>query len=161
MEPYNFKKTFGDPITLYSLGKFSLPFGIGLVRLVIAIVVFVLMLIFKGIFLAIGGIMPGLTIVLYLGIPIGVSHFLLRRDPQGKKLHFYLYDLCVYFFSIYLPKKKFANDEELAYENETQIQFEEFSVTKSIIEESESEEYGENSNSNEDDQPKLNVNKVG
>lgn len=160
MEPYNFKKTFGNPITLYTLGKFSLPFGIGLARLIIASVTFGLMLLFRGFFLAIGGLIPGLTPVLFIGIPVLVSHFLLRRDPQGKKLHYYLYDLFVYFFSIYLPKKKYADDKELMYHTETEVTFEPL-IRKITEKESDGDEHGEITNASEDTPQQLNVNKVG
>lgn len=160
MKPYNFKKTFGDPITLYSIGKFALPFGIGLMRLGIFIGVFILMLVFHKFFLAIGSMMHGLTIVLYLGIPFGVSHFLLRRDPQGKKLVYYLYDLFVYIFSIYLPKKKYADDKELMYMDDKEITFEPL-LTKPTEKESDGEENGQDTNASQDTPQKLNVNKVG
>jgi len=160
LEPYNFKKTFNEPITLYSIGKYSLPFGVGLMRLIIAILTFLLMLVFRGFFLAIGGLMHGLTLVLYIGIPLVVSHFLLRRDPQGKKLHFYLYDLIVYFFSIYLPKKKYANDEELMYENEKEVTFEPLLMNPKENE-SDGDDTNEAQNTNQEHIEQLNVNKVG
>lgn len=103
--------------------------------------------------------MPGLNIVLFLGLPFVVSHFLLRRDPQGKKLHFYLYDLCVYFFTIYIPKKKFSNDEEVMYVTEKAVTFEEVIVNPK--EEESDGGVNEIENAYQDVERKLNANKVG
>ncbi|MEM4997436.1 conjugal transfer protein [Priestia sp. SB1] len=159
MEPYNFKKTFNDPITIYSFGEYSLPFGIGLMRLIIYILVLGLMILFRGFFLAISGFMPGLNIVVFLGLPFVVSHFLLRRDPQGKKLHFYLYDLCVYFFTIYIPKKKFSNDEEVMYDTEKAVTFEDVIVNPK--EEESDGEANEIENAYQNVEREFNANKVG
>ncbi|MFE7083398.1 TcpE family conjugal transfer membrane protein [Priestia megaterium] len=160
MEPYNFKRTFNDPITLYTIGKFTLPFGIGLMRAVLFLLVFGLMFLFRGFFLAIGGIIPGLTLVLYGGIPFVVSHYLLKKDPQGKKLLLYLYDLIVYFFGVYLPKKKYANDTEIAYQNERHVTFEDLPVPQMKINERDGDKH-EIANTNQDDLQEYDVNKVG
>lgn len=159
MEPYNFKRTFNDPITLYSIGKFTLPFGIGLMRAILFLAVFGLMFLFRGFFLAIGSIIPGLTLVLYIGIPFVISHYLLKKDPQGKKLLLYLYDLIVYFFNVYLPKKKYANDTEIVYQNETHVTFEEIPLPR--MKAKERDDKHEVADANQDASQKYDVNKVG
>ncbi|QPR70534.1 hypothetical protein I6G80_24385 (plasmid) [Bacillus licheniformis] len=87
--------------------------------------ILLVMLAFRDFFNSIGSIMSGLTPVLYAGIPYLLSGFLVKQTYNGKKIHLFLFDFANYFFSIYLPKRKFANDQEVLYTNVKQVTFEE------------------------------------
>ncbi|WP_144472580.1 conjugal transfer protein [Bacillus pumilus] len=124
MRSYNYKKTMNHPITLYKLGPFNLNFGISLVRGALFAAILLAMIAFRKFFLSIGSIMPGLTMVLYVGIPWLLSGLLVKQKYNGKKIHRFLVDFTNYFFIIYLPKRRYANDQEVLYSNIKQVTFE-------------------------------------
>ncbi|WP_411859472.1 conjugal transfer protein [Bacillus safensis] len=124
MRSYNYKKTMNHPITLYKLWRLNLNFGLSLMRGILFAVIFLTMLAFRNFFNSIGSIMPGLTLVLYIGIPFLLSGFLHKQKYNGKKIHRFLFDFTNYFFSVYLPKRKYANDQEVLYSNIKQVTFE-------------------------------------
>lgn len=125
MRAYNYKKTMNHPITLYKFYKLNIPGGLSLVRGALFLAILLVMLAFRDFFNSIGSIMSGLTPVLYVGIPYLLSGFLVKQTYNGKKIHLFLVDFANYFFSIYLPKRKFANDQEVLYTNVKQVTFEE------------------------------------
>ncbi|PEV08567.1 TcpE family conjugal transfer membrane protein [Bacillus cereus] len=127
-EAYNFKGIMEHPVTLYKLGKYTLPFGITLVRFVLFILIFLILLVFRDIVLKLGSLIPGLTLILFLGIPYYLSGFLTKQKYNGKKIFNFMYDFFDYFFNIYLPKRMYCNDEEVLYSNEKEVIFEEVLV---------------------------------
>src|SRR5699024_5025102 len=46
------------------------------------------------------------------------SKFLLKFKKDGKKIHHFLSDFFQYFFTIYIPKKRYCNDQEVLYTND-------------------------------------------
>nr|WP_021038259.1 conjugal transfer protein [Bacillaceae bacterium JMAK1]AGQ45426.1 Putative conjugative transposon membrane protein [Bacillaceae bacterium JMAK1] len=128
---YNYKKVFRYPITIYKITNYiQLPTGIALLRVVIFFSVFGFMILFNNFFLSIGSMIPGLTVVLYLGIPGLTAWALMKVEKDGKRVHTYLYELLTYLFTIYFPKKRFANDQEVLYSSEDAVTFEEFEVER-------------------------------
>lgn len=119
MKTYNYKGIFEEPITLYRLGKVSLPFGIPLARVVIALLTLAIMFRYRTFFNGIGSLIPGLTVFLYVGIPFVVSGLLYKLRKDGKKIHNYMWDLGVYLFTIKFPNKRFCHDEVVLYSKET------------------------------------------
>lgn len=124
MRSYNYKKTMNHPITLYKLGPLNMNFGLSLVRGALFAAILLAMIAFRKFFNSIGSIMPGLTLVLYVGIPWLLSGFLVKQKYNGKKIHRFLFDFANYFFSVYLPKRRYANDQEVLYSNIKQVTFE-------------------------------------
>lgn len=124
MRSYNYKKTMNHPITLYKLGPLNMNFGLSLVRGALFAAILLVMIAFRNFFNSIGSIMPGLTLVLYAGIPWLLSGFLVKQKYNGKKIHRFLFDFSNYFFIVYLPKRRYANDQEVLYSNIKQVTFE-------------------------------------
>src|SRR5699024_3885925 len=114
---FNFKQVLDHPITLYRFGKLTLPFGIGLARIVLFILILLIMLLFHRYINALMPISSGYVIV-YGGIPYLLSHILLKFRKDGKKIHYFIFDFLRYFFSIYLRKKRYYNDQDVLYLNE-------------------------------------------
>lgn len=151
---FNYKNVFNHPITLYRIGKLSMPFGIGLARTVVMASIFLLMLLFKDFFNALA-FMDGMQLVMYAGIPYFLSGYITKDRRSGKKVHHELYDLFHYFFTIYIPKKKFANDEEVLYTNVNKVTFEDVKIKQN----EEGAKY-EIENTSKNRTPQFNVNEV-
>lgn len=152
---YNYKNAFNHPVTLYRIGDFSLPFGIGLARTVIGLLIFFIMLAFRDFFNALAFI-DGLQLVMYLGIPFILSGYIMKDRKSGKKIHHEIYDLFTYFFTIYFPKKTFSNDQEVLYSNTKKVTFEEVKIP---IQKEGARHEVENTSQNRT--PQFNANKVG
>ncbi|HFK7755998.1 TPA: TcpE family conjugal transfer membrane protein, partial [Listeria monocytogenes] len=97
-EAYNYKEAFEHPIMIFQLtDKFVLPFGVRLSRIIAFAVILLIMLLFRDFFFAIGSIVPGFSLVIFVGLPFLVSGWLLKINVDGKKLHYFLYDFSIYF----------------------------------------------------------------
>ncbi|MGG3652588.1 hypothetical protein CON94_09145 [Bacillus pseudomycoides] len=129
-ENFNLKQIFTHPITLYKFGKYSLPFGVSLVRFTVGLVILLIMFIFKKFFMAIGSMIPGLTVLLYGGIPFFLSGYLVKKKYDGKKIIYFLYDFTDYFFSVYVRKTKYCNDEVVQYMDEKKITIEPIEIER-------------------------------
>lgn len=116
-ETYNYKEVFDQPLKVKQLTKdFALPFFVPVAKIVIFVVTFLILLaFFKDIISALNNVISGLHLVIYVGVPYLVANNLMKIHPNGKKLHYFLYDLGAYYFTILLPKKKFCHDEEAKY----------------------------------------------
>src|SRR5699024_6748628 len=79
---------------------------------------FLLMLLFHRFVNVVFVWVDGMELVVYLGIPYLLSAALLKFKKDGKKIHRFIVDFTRYFFSVYLPKKKYCNDREVLYSNE-------------------------------------------
>lgn len=123
-EHFNLKEIFGHPITIYKFGKYRLPFGLSLIRIIVAIVIFGIMLIFRNFFFAFDEIMRGCSLVLFTGIPFLFSGYLVKQTYNGKKIHNYIWDFGNYFFTIYMGKKKYCQDEVIEYMDCKEIRME-------------------------------------
>ncbi|MGE7331055.1 TcpE family conjugal transfer membrane protein [Bacillus thuringiensis] len=129
-EHFNLKEIFGHPITIYKFGKYRLPFGIGLMRIFVGVVTFLVMLVFRKFFLAFDEIMRGLSLLLFAGIPYFLSGYLVKKTYEGKKIHNYLWDFGWYVVNIYWGKKKFCNDEVVEYLDCPKIKIEQIKLEK-------------------------------
>ncbi|MBC2369709.1 conjugal transfer protein [Listeria booriae] len=116
-EAYNFKEAFEIPFVIRKItDRVYLPNGgARLSRIIIFVMVLFVLWMLRDVVDAIGELIPGLSLVLYLAIPWFVSDWMLKIQPDGKKLHYYLYDYAVYLVSVKLPKKRYANDQEVKY----------------------------------------------
>ncbi|MED1380952.1 conjugal transfer protein [Bacillus mycoides] len=123
-EHFNLKEIFNHPITIYKFGKYRLPFGISLVRIVVGIVILLVMLVFRRFFLAFDEIMRGMSLLLFIGIPFLLSGYLVQKTYEGKKIQYYVYDFSNYFMNIYVKKTKYCNDEVVEYMDCKQIKIE-------------------------------------
>ena len=120
---FNFKQVFEHPIVLYRFGKVVLPFGVNLIRIILFFAIFILMLIFHRVVNFLFVWVHGMEAAVYLGIPFLLSNALLKVEKDGKKIHRFLSDFVHYVFTIYIPQRKYCNDQEVFYLNE-KVQFE-------------------------------------
>ncbi|MBA3925535.1 TcpE family conjugal transfer membrane protein [Listeria rustica] len=120
-ETFNYKQAFQHPIILRKIyKKVEMPFGgVRLSRFVTMLSLFALLLLFRNVISALNGIIPGLSLVIYILIPFYFSGLLLQVNPDGKNLFFFLRDYATYFFTIKLRRKKYSNDAEVLYMNQT------------------------------------------
>lgn len=135
IESYNYKKMFEHPIVVRKFFKWTSPIAIPVTWLCVFFVTLGIMAIFNNFFFAIGNLIPGATLLLFFGIPYGISTFLLKIKPDGKKLIFYLYDFAIYFFTIYLTGSKYINDQSVTDIYKGKVRFEDFYVKKERMEE--------------------------
>ncbi|MDA2637897.1 TcpE family conjugal transfer membrane protein [Bacillus cereus] len=129
-EYFNLKEVFGHPITIYKFGKYRLPFGIGLMRIIVGIAILLGMLVFRNFFLAFDHLMRGFSLLLFTGIPYFVSGYLVKKTYEGKKIHNYIWDLGWYLFHVYAGKKRFCQDEVVEYLDCAQVKIEPVQVEK-------------------------------
>lgn len=146
---FNFKQVFEHPIVLYRLGKFTLPFGINLVRIILFLAIFLLMLIFHRAVNFLFVWVNGMEAAVYLIIPFFLSNALLKVEKDGKKIHRFLSDFIKYVFTIYLPKRKYCNDQEVFYLN-NKVRFEPLYMKEGGLDD-------ETENANETNIQKLNA----
>ncbi|HAB0009974.1 TPA_asm: hypothetical protein GIN74_11285 [Listeria monocytogenes] len=122
---FNYKQIFEEPFVIYQITKkMTITWGIPVAKAVIFVIVALLMVATRSFWFALGNFIPGLSILLFAGVPYVISTALLKIKPNGKKLHFFLYDLMVYFFTIKLPKSRFSGDQKVLYLTEKEIRFE-------------------------------------
>ncbi|ARF67296.1 hypothetical protein B7C51_08420 [Paenibacillus larvae subsp. pulvifaciens] len=123
-EAYNYKKVFEEPYVIYQITRnVIIPFGIPVTKSIIFLIVFGIMALCWRFFFALGKAIPGMIPVLYVGIPYGISTLVMRIKPNGKKLPYFLWDLWMYYTGIFLPKKKYAGDQEVLYLDQKEIRF--------------------------------------
>lgn len=122
---FNYRKALREPKKIQQLTEnFSLPFAIELIP---AINFFVFMLITFGIGYIIRMGFPHAfanTWFIYLvGIPLALTMFVTKIKPEGKNIYLYFWDIAVYFVRIKIPQKKFCNDKEIEWMDESNIKF--------------------------------------
>lgn len=122
---FNYKQIFEEPFVIYQITKkMTITWGIPVAKAVIFVIIELLMVATRNFWFTIGNFIPGLSILLFVGLPYVISTALLKIKPNGKKIHFFLYDLMVYFFTIKLTKSRFAGDQKVLYLTEKEIRFE-------------------------------------
>lgn len=126
-EAYNYKQAFHHPIVIRKLtDRLTLPFGgVRLARAVIFMAVLAILWLFRDIVFSLGSLMPGLSLVLFLGIPFLISGWLLKINPDGKKLHYFLWDYLTYQWTVKQGKKRISNDSLIRYMDK-KVSFEPF-----------------------------------
>ncbi|WP_088808931.1 MULTISPECIES: TcpE family conjugal transfer membrane protein [unclassified Listeria] len=116
-EIYNYKLAYEHPYVIRKVtNKIYVPFGgIRLARFVTFIVIFGIEILFRDFIFSLKNVMPGLDLVVLVGLPYFLSGWLLKINPDGKKIHYFLWDYAVYFFTIKVPKKRFSGDVPVLY----------------------------------------------
>ncbi|WP_413487897.1 TcpE family conjugal transfer membrane protein [Carnobacterium divergens] len=111
-ERFNYKEVFEEKIKFKQLTKyFVLPEFVVLADLVtFVIVAFLLALFLRKPISWIGGIVPGGSWLIYLGVPYLVTVNLGKLIPDGKKVHQYLFDLVLFYVNVVIPKRKYCQD---------------------------------------------------
>ncbi|WYU53935.1 conjugal transfer protein [Bacillus sp. FSL K6-0047] len=122
---FNYRKALREPKKIQQLTEnFSLPFAIELIP---AINFFIFMFITFGIGYIIRMGFPHAfanTWFIYLvGIPLALTMFVTKIKPEGKNIYLYFWDIAVYFVRIKIPQKKFCNDKEIEWMDESNVRF--------------------------------------
>ncbi|MFB4260951.1 conjugal transfer protein [Shouchella clausii] len=122
---FNYRKALREPKKIQQLTEnFSLPFAIELIP---AINFFVFMTITFGIGYIIRMGFPHAfanTWFIYLvGIPLALTMFVTKIKPEGKNIYLYFWDIAVYFVRIKIPNKRFCNDMEIEWMDESNVKF--------------------------------------
>lgn len=123
----NYRRIFKKPITIHSIGKFQLPVGIEMRRILIGLAIVFFLAIIHLTFLLGDFMKIPLVYLSYYGIPVYFGSDYLSEEQElfnGKTAFYFFVDFISYFFTIKLRKKKYINDEESVYLKE-KITFEE------------------------------------
>ena len=101
-EPYNYSVAFKEPYRIQDLGNLGrLPAPIAVVNIGSFLFVLGLMWgVFRESIQRGSEILPFLPALCYIGIPVASVLLLNKVQPDGKKLHYYLFDLIVYVITI-------------------------------------------------------------
>lgn len=101
-EPYNYSVAFKEPYRIQDLGNLGrLPAPIAVVNIGSFLFVLGLMWgVFRESIQRGSEILPFLPALCYIGIPVASVLLLKKVQPDGKKLHYYLFDLIVYVITI-------------------------------------------------------------
>lgn len=101
-EPYNYSVAFKEPYRIQDLGNLGrLPAPIAVVNISGFLFVLGLMWgVFRESIQRGSEILPFLPALCYIGIPVASVLLLNKVQPDGKKLHYYLFDLIVYVITI-------------------------------------------------------------
>lgn len=125
-EPYNYSSAFKEPYRIQDLGNLGrLPAPIAVANLGSFIIVFGLMWgCFREPIQRISETLPFLPALCYIGFPVASVLLLNKIQPDGKKIHYYIFDLMVYVATIQWRDIVFYNgrsikqsevDEELRF----------------------------------------------
>lgn len=101
-EPYNYSAAFKEPYRIQDLGNLGrLPAPIAVVNIVSFLFVLGLMWgVFREPIQRGSEILPFLPALSYIGFPVASVLLLNKVQPDGKKLHNYIFDLIVYVITI-------------------------------------------------------------
>lgn len=97
-EPYNYSVAFKEPYRIQDLGNLGrLPAPIAVVNIGSSLFVLGLMWgVFREPIQRGSEILPFLPALCYIGFPVASVLLLNKVQPDGKKLHYYIFDLLVY-----------------------------------------------------------------
>ena len=101
-EPYNYSVAFKEPYRIQDLGNLGrLPAPIAVVNIGSFLFVFCFMWgVFRESIQRGSELLHYLPALRYIGIPVASVLLLNKVQPDGKKLHYYLFDLIVYVITI-------------------------------------------------------------
>lgn len=86
---FNYKQIFEEPFVIYQITKkMTITWGIPVAKAVIFVIVELLMVATRNFWFALGDFIPGLSILLFVGVPYVISTALLKIKPNGKKYIF-------------------------------------------------------------------------
>ncbi|MDT2555485.1 TcpE family conjugal transfer membrane protein [Enterococcus raffinosus] len=97
-EPYNYSVAFKEPYRIQDLGNLGrLPAPIAVVNIGSFILVLGLMWgFFRDFIQRIAEILPFFPALCYIGLPVASVLLLNKVQPDGKKIHYYLFDFILY-----------------------------------------------------------------
>ncbi|MEQ7199295.1 TcpE family conjugal transfer membrane protein [Enterococcus avium] len=102
-EPYNYSAAFKEPYRIQDLGNLGrLPAPIAVVNIGSFLFVVGLMWgVFRDPIQRGSEILPFLPALCYIGFPVASVLLLNMVQPDGKKLHYYVFDLVIYMIMIH------------------------------------------------------------
>ncbi|MBV7389621.1 conjugal transfer protein [Enterococcus sp. ALS3] len=110
-EPYNYSVAFKEPYRIQDLGNLGrLPAPIAVVNIGSFILVLGLMWgFFREFIQSVSETLPFFPALCYIGLPVASVLLLNKVQPDGKKLHYYVFDLILYTVSIQWRNVVFFN----------------------------------------------------
>lgn len=101
-EPYNYSVAFKEPYRIQDLGNLGrLPAPIAVVNIGSFILVLALMWgLFRNFIQSVAETLPFFPALCYIGLPVASVLLLNKVQPDGKKIHYYVFDLVVYVAAI-------------------------------------------------------------
>ncbi|MGT9147896.1 TcpE family conjugal transfer membrane protein [Enterococcus faecalis] len=101
-EPYNYTIVFKEPYHIQEIPNVvRLPFSIVLVDLVTGIIIAGLVrVLFGGIVAHLQETIPFMNMLSYIAVPVTSVMLLNKVQPDGKKIHYYLWDTLIYYGTI-------------------------------------------------------------
>lgn len=101
-EPYNYSVTFKEPYRIQDLGNLGrLPAPIAVVNIGSFILVLGLMWgFFRDYIQRVSETLPFFPALCYIGLPVASVLLLNKVQPDGKKIHYYVFDLIVHQITI-------------------------------------------------------------
>lgn len=125
-EPYNYSIAFKEPYRIQDLGNLGrLPAPVAAVNIGTFLLILGIMLgFFRGGIHSLSETLPFLPALCYVGIPLSSVLMINKLQPDGKKIHYYIFDWIVYVVTIQLRDVVFYNgnackrsetDEELRF----------------------------------------------
>ena len=101
-EPYNYSVAFKEPYRIQDLGNLGrLPAPIAVVNIASFILVLSLMWgFFRNFVQSVAETLPFFPALCYIGLPAASILLLNKVQPDGKKIHYYVFDLIVYVVTI-------------------------------------------------------------
>ncbi|MDT2822849.1 TcpE family conjugal transfer membrane protein [Enterococcus devriesei] len=102
-EPYNYSVAFKEPYRIQDLGNLGrLPAPIAVVNIGSFILVLALMWgFFRNFIQSVAGTLPFFPALCYIGLPVTSVLLLNKIQPDGKKIHYYVFDFVVYMVVIH------------------------------------------------------------
>ncbi|MFR3288230.1 MAG: TcpE family conjugal transfer membrane protein [Enterococcus casseliflavus] len=125
-EPYNYSVAFKEPYRIQDLGNLGrLPAPIAVVNIGSFILVLGLMWgLFRNFIQSVAETLPFFPALCYVGFPAASVLLLNKVQPDGKKLHYYIFELLVYVVTIQWQDIVFFNGKAFKHsEVEEKIQF--------------------------------------
>lgn len=130
-ELYNYKEVFDAPITIRKLfNDYTLPFAVSMSRIVIILVTLLFLWLCRDLIASLNHLFSGASLLIYIGIPWVTSKYVMRIQPNGKKLHHFLWDFMPFFFTTFLPKQKYCHDEVVRYRQKAEFKSHNVSVRR-------------------------------
>ena len=125
-EPYNYSIAFKEPYRVQDLGNLGrLPAPVAAVNIGTFLLILGIMIgFFRGGIQSLSGTLPFLPALCYVGIPLASVLMINKLQPDGKKIHYYIFDMLVYTVTIQLRNVVFYNAK--AYkrsETDQELQF--------------------------------------
>lgn len=101
-EPYNYSVAFKEPYRIQDLGNLGrLPAPIALVNIGSFILVLGLMWgFFRNFIQSVAETLPFFPALCYIGLPVASVLLLNKVQPDGKKIHYYIFDLMIYLITV-------------------------------------------------------------